>query len=149
VVQAPGRWSSGGSARVLGGEYVGEQRDDGFELHVRARGDVLVPRPVQRLGRQPRLGVDQLGNLGVDGLRGDDPRHGATGSDWPIRWTRSMAPTGASRSCGRFGWRLGQGIGDKEARSAVRAACPNSCNSSRAAAVCVRPRLGGDYRCGD
>ena len=53
------------------GQGLRQQRDERLELHV-GRGRDLLVRAVERLRRQPRLAVDQLGDLGVDGLRRDD-----------------------------------------------------------------------------
>ena len=41
-----------------------------------AEDDDLLVRAVERAGGEPGLAVDQLGDLGVDGLRGDDPPRG-------------------------------------------------------------------------
>ena len=56
-------------------QRIGQQRDQSLELRVGRRGGILV-RSVQGPGGKPRLAVDQLGDPGVDGLRGDDAPRG-------------------------------------------------------------------------
>ena len=56
-------------------QCIRQQRGQRLELHVGRRGGLLV-RPVQRPGGKPCLAVDQLGNPGIDGLRGDDAPRG-------------------------------------------------------------------------
>ena len=56
-------------------QRIGQQCDQRLELHVGRGGDLFV-RPVQRPGSEPRLAVDQPGDPGVDGLRGDDAPRG-------------------------------------------------------------------------
>src|ERR1700722_15394437 len=58
-----------------GPQRIGQQGDQRIELHV-GRGPGLLVGPVPRPGGQPRLAVDQLGDPGVDGLRGDDAPRG-------------------------------------------------------------------------
>ncbi|MBN9375790.1 MAG: hypothetical protein J0I40_10435, partial [Cellulomonas sp.] len=57
-------------------ELVGQQPDERLELHVGRGAALLRLEPVQRPRGQRRLAVDELGDLGVDGLRGDDAPRG-------------------------------------------------------------------------
>src|SRR4029453_18054972 len=56
-------------------QRLGQQRHERFELDVGGGGDLFVGA-VERAPRQTRLGVDELGDLGVDRLGGDDPPGG-------------------------------------------------------------------------
>ena len=69
-----GRAADGRSRVRCRRQRVGQQRDERGVLHVGRRR--ARPRPVERLGREACLAVDQLGDAGVDGLRGDDAPRG-------------------------------------------------------------------------
>src|SRR4051812_40393042 len=63
-------WQLGEGERVV--ERVGEQPDEGLELYVDRRADLLVG-PVESAGGEAGLLVDELGDARVDRLRGDHP----------------------------------------------------------------------------
>src|SRR5581483_410838 len=52
-------------------QCIGQQCAQRLKLHVGGRGGLAI-RSVQRAGGEPRLAVDQRGDPGVNGLRGDD-----------------------------------------------------------------------------
>ena len=56
-------------------QRLGQQRHQRLELDVGGGGDLLV-RAVERARSQTGLGVDEFGDLGVNGLGGDDPPGG-------------------------------------------------------------------------
>src|SRR5690606_21296108 len=56
-------------------EGVGEQRLEGAELHTRLLNDVVIGA-VECSSGETRLAVDEFGDLGVDGVRGEDAPRG-------------------------------------------------------------------------